>query len=271
MATPAEKVATFRAAHRPGQPLLLANAWDIGSARFLAGLGFAALATTSCGFAATLGRRDYKVTRDEALTHAAALVGAIDLPVSADLENCFADEPARAAETVTAAVAIGLAGCSIEDFTSSAAGPIYDIGLATERVAAAAEAAHHEGDFVLTARAENFLHGRTDLADTILRLQRYGEAGADVLYAPGLVTIDHIRAVVTAVGKPVNVLTVPGIPSVAELAEAGVARISVGGAFAFVALGAVARAGRELLEQGTYGWLEVAGESRRVVATAFET
>ncbi len=270
MVTTAEKVAAFRAAHRPGQPLLLANAWDIGSARFLAGLGFEALATTSSGFAATLGRRDYKVTRDEALDHASALVGATDLPVSADLENGFADDPAGAADTVTRAVTIGLAGCSIEDFTGDAANPIYDVGLATERVAAAAEAAHRDGDFVLTARAENFLHGRNDLADTIARLQRYQEAGADVLYAPALVTIDDIRSVVSALDRPVNVLTVPGIPTIAELAAAGVARVSVGGAFAFVALGAVARAGRELLEQGTYGWLEVAGESRGVVASSFE-
>ncbi len=271
MATPAEKVATFRAAHRPGQPLLLANVWDVGSARFLAGLGFEALATTSSGFAATLGRRDYRVTRDEALAHAAALVGATELPVSADLENCFADDPAGVADTVTKAVAIGLAGCSIEDFTGDSANPIYDIGLATERVAAAAEAAHRGGDFVLTARAENHLHGIEDLADTIERLQRFSEVGADVLYAPALSSIDDIRAVVTAVDKPVNVLTVPGVPSIAELASVGVARVSVGGAFAFVALGAVARAGRELLDQGTYGWLEVARDARRTVAESFES
>ena len=268
MATTAEKVAGFRAAHRPGQPLLLANVWDIGSARFLAGLGFQALATTSSGFAATLGRRDYRVTRDEALAHASALVGATDVPVSADLENCFADDPSGAADTITKAAEIGLAGCSIEDFTGDSSGPIYDIDLATERVAAAAEAAHRGHDFVLTARAENHLHGINDLADTITRLQRYQAAGADVLYAPGLVTIDDIRSVVTSLDKPVNVLTVPGIPPIADLAAAGVARVSVGGAFAFVALGAVARAGRELLDQGTYGWLEGAGDARRVVASA---
>jgi 2-methylisocitrate lyase-like PEP mutase family enzyme len=271
MATPPEKVATFRAAHRPGQPLLLANAWDAGSARFLAGLGFAALATTSSGFAATLGRRDYRVTRDEALAHSAALVAATDVPVSADLENCFADDPAGAADTVTKAVAIGLAGCSIEDFSGDDASPIYDIAFATERVAAAAEAAHRDGDFVLTARAENHLHGVQDLADTIARLRRYAEAGADVLYAPGLTSIDDIRAVVTEVGKPINVLTLPGLPPVADLAAAGVARVSVGGGFAFVALGAVAKAGRELLDQGTYGWFEVAGHSMRTVAEAFES
>ncbi len=237
MVTTAEKVAAFRAAHRPGQPLLLANAWDIGSARFLGGLGFEAIATTSSGFAATLGRRDYRVTRDEALAHASALVGATDLPVSADLENCFADDPAGAADTVTRAVAIGLAGCSIEDFTGDGSNPIYDIELATERVAAAADATHRDHDFVLTARAENHLHGRNDLADTITRLQRYQEAGADVLYAPALTSIDDIRSVVSSLDRPVNVLTVPGLPPIAELAAAGVARVSVGGAFAFVALG----------------------------------
>ena len=197
-------------------------------------------------------------------------MGATDLPVSADLENCFADDPAGAADTITKAAETGLAGCSIEDFTGDSSGPIYDIDLATERVAAAAEAAHRGHDFVLTARAENHLHGISDLADTITRLQRYQAAGADVLYAPGLVTIDDIRSVVTSLDKPVNVLTVPGIPPIADLAAAGVARVSVGGAFAFVALGAVARAGRELLDQGTYGWLEGAGDARRVVASAFE-
>ena len=270
MVSRAEKVATFRAAHRPGQPLLLANAWDIGSARFLAGLGFEALATTSSGFAATLGRRDYRVTRDEALAHAAALAGATDVPVSADLENCFAHAPAGVADTIEEAKAAGLAGGSVEDFTGDAANPIYAIDHATERVAAAAEAAHRGEDFVLTARAENFLHGRADLADTISRLQRYQEAGADVLYAPALTSLDDIRSIVSSLDKPVNVLTVPGLPTVAELASVGVARVSVGGALAFVALGAVARAGRELLDQGTYGWLEVAGESRRVVAKSFE-
>ncbi len=271
MVSRADKVSTFRAAHRPGQPLVLANAWDIGSARLLAGVGFEALATTSSGFAATLGRRDYRVTRDEVLAHSAALVAATDLPVSADLENCFAHDPSGVASTIEDAKATGLAGGSIEDFTGDAAEPIYAIDHATERVAAAAEAAHRGEGFVLTARAENHLHGRPDLADTIARLQRYQEAGADVLYAPGLVMLDDIRRVVSSLDKPVNVLTVPRAPTLAELASVGVARVSVGGAFAFVALGAVARAGRELLDQGTYGWLEVAGESRSVVARSFES
>jgi len=172
---------------------------------------------------------------------------------------------------VERAIAAGLAGCSVEDFTGDRDSPLYDLELATERVAAAAETAHRRGDFVLTARSENYLHGRQDLADTILRLQRFQEAGADVLYAPALVAIEDIRAVVSSVDRPVNVLTVPGLPSVAELAAAGVARISVGGAFAFVALGAVATAGRELLEQGTYGWMQGAGAARQVIAAAFES
>lgn len=270
MVTQAEKVALFRALHRAGEPLLLANAWDVGSARFLGGLGFHALATTSSGFAATLGRRDYRVTRDEALAHAQALVEATDLPVSADLENGFADDPTGVAGTVERAIATGLAGCSVEDFTGDPATPIYDLDLAAERVAAAAETAHRSGDFVLTARSENYLHGRQDLADTILRLQRFQEAGADVLYAPALVAIEDIRAVVSSVDRPVNVLTVPGLPSVAELAAAGVARISVGGGFAFAAFGAVAAAGRELLDEGTYGWMGGAGAARSVIAEAFE-
>jgi 2-methylisocitrate lyase-like PEP mutase family enzyme len=271
MATQAEKVATFRDLHRAGEPLLLANAWDAGSARFLAGLGFRALATTSSGFAATLGRRDYRVTRDEALAHCRTLVDATDLPVSADLENGFAHDPAGVADTVERAVSTGLAGCSVEDFTGDSGDPFYDLDHATERVVAAAEAAHRTSEFVLTARAENFLHGRQDLADTILRLQRFQEAGADVLYAPALVSIDDIRSVVTSVDRPVNVLTVPGLPTVAELAAAGVARISVGGAFAFTALGAVAAAGRELLDEGTYGWMKGAAAARSVIATAFES
>jgi 2-methylisocitrate lyase-like PEP mutase family enzyme len=270
MVTQAEKVTAFRALHRAGEPLLLANAWDVGSARFLGGLGFRALATTSSGFAATLGRRDYRVTRGEALTHAQALVDATDLPVSADLENGFAHDPAGVADTVERAVATGLAGCSVEDFTGDRSNPLYDLELATERVAAAAESAHRRSDFVLTARSENYLHGRQDLADTILRLQRFQEAGADVLYAPALVSIDDIRSLVSSVDRPVNVLTVPGLPSVEELAAVGVARISVGGAFAFTALGAVASAGRELLDEGTYGWMQGAGAARSVIATAFE-
>jgi 2-methylisocitrate lyase-like PEP mutase family enzyme len=250
-----DKAERFLALHRDPAPLLMPNAWDAGSARLLASLGFEALATTSSGFAATLGRLDGSVTRDEALAHAAAVVAATDRPVSADLENCFADDPAGVAATVRLALATGLAGCSVEDFTGRPDDPIYDLGLAADRVAAAADVAHAGPvHFVLTARAENHIHDRPDLDDTIARLLAYGEAGADVLYAPGLRDIGDIRRVVSAVDRPVNVLAVDGTPRVAELAEIGVARVSVGGGFAFAALGALVEAARELREQGTYGY-----------------
>jgi 2-methylisocitrate lyase-like PEP mutase family enzyme len=194
----ADKAKRFLALHRGSGPLLMPNAWDQGSARLLGSLGFDALATTSSGFAATLGRLDGSVSRDEALAHATVISGATDLPVSADLENCFADEPEGVAETVWLAAATGLAGCSVEDFTGRDSEPIYPVALAAERVAAAAEAAHGgPARLVLTARAENYLHGRPDLADTIARLQAYQAAGADVLYAPGLTRLEDIRQVVT--------------------------------------------------------------------------
>jgi len=263
----AARAAAFLDLHRPGDPLLMPNPWDAGSARVLASLGFQALATTSSGFAATLGRLDGSVSRDEALAHAAVIVAATPLPVSADLENCFADDPAGVAQTVTLAAATGLAGCSIEDFSGTA---IYDAALAAERVAAAAEAAHAGPvRLVLTARAENYLHDRPDLDDTIARLLSYADAGADVLYAPGLARPDDIRAVVSAVGRPVNVLAFAGTPPVAELAALGVARVSVGGAFASVAAAALAEAGRELLDSGTLGYLQRAAAGRQVMAAAF--
>jgi 2-methylisocitrate lyase-like PEP mutase family enzyme len=267
--SPAELVEQFRALHVPGRPLLLPNPWDQGTARVLAHLGFAALATTSSGHAGTLGRLDGSVTRAEALAHAASIASAVDVPVSADLENGFTDDPAAVADTVAAAAAAGLAGCSIEDFTGDSAEPIYDLGLAADRVAAAAQAAHAGTGLVLTARAENYLHGRRDLIDTIRRLHAFQEAGADVLYAPGLRAIDDIRRVVASVDRPVNVLAFPGAPTVAELAAAGVARVSVGGAFSLVALGALVRAGRELLERGTYSFLELAADGRDAAAAAF--
>ncbi len=255
MTTQADKAQRFLALHRPGEPLLMPNPWDLGSAKLLASLGFEALATTSSGFAATLGRLDGGVSRDEAMVHAAVIVAATDLPVSADLENAFADSPAGVAETIVLAIQVGLAGASVEDFTRRDDDPVYDLRLATERVAAAAEAAHAGPvRLVLTARAENYLHGRPDLADTIARLQAYQEAGADVLYAPGLRRMEDIRQVVREVDRPVNVLAVDGAPAVAELAEAGVSRISVGGSFAFAALGALVSAATELREQGTYGF-----------------
>jgi 2-methylisocitrate lyase-like PEP mutase family enzyme len=261
----------FLELHRSGDgPLLLPNPWDAGSARLLEWVGFRALATTSSGFAATLGRLDYSVSRDEAIAHAAEIVAATSLPVSADLENGFADEPEAVAETVRLAAGTGLAGCSIEDATGRDDEPIYDLGLAVARVEAAAEAAHGgERRLVLTARAENHLHGRDDLRDTIRRLQAYEEAGADVVYAPGLARIEDIREVVGSVGLPVNVLARPHAPPVGELAEAGVARISVGGAFAFAALGAVVEAARELLDHGTYGFSERSIAGAKAARRAF--
>jgi 2-methylisocitrate lyase-like PEP mutase family enzyme len=261
----------FLELHRPGSPLLMPNPWDRGSARLLESLGFEALATTSSGFAATLGRLDGMVSRDEAIAHAAEIVDAVDVPVSADLENCFADDPAGVAETVRLAVDAGLAGCSVEDFSGRESQAIYDAGLAAERVAAAAEAAHAgPRRLVLTARAENHIHGVDDMADTIARLQSFQEAGADVLFAPGVRDLDDIRRLVSALELPVNVLVLPGMPTVDELADAGVSRISVGGAFAFAAYGAAAAAGRELMESGTYGYWEPAGIGAKAVREAFK-
>lgn len=244
---------TFRRLHHGDRPLLLPNPWDVGSAKLFASLGYQALATTSSGHAATLGRLDGGVARHEALAHASDIVAATELPVSADLENCFADDPAGVAETVRLAVDVGLAGCSVEDYSGNDDHPIYELPHAVERVAAAAEAA---GDLVLTARSENFLHGRPDLDDTLVRLLAYQEAGADVLYAPGLVDAADIRRVVGSVDRPVNVLVRPGVPAIAELAEFGVARVSVGSGFNLVGIAAVAAAARELLIDGTYGFLE---------------
>jgi 2-methylisocitrate lyase-like PEP mutase family enzyme len=270
MTLPSDLAAGFLRLHRPGQPLLLPNPWDLGSARVLASLGFEALATTSSGFAATLGLPDGSVSRDQAIGHAALIAGATPLPVTADLENGFADEPEGVAGTVAAALSAGLAGCSIEDYTGRADDPIYERSLAVARVTAAAEAAHSgPRRLVLTARAENHLHGRDDLADTVARLRAYADAGADVVYAPGLASASDIREVVSSVAAPVNVLAIAGTPGVAELAELGVARISVGGAFAFAALGALADAARELQARGTYGYLRHSATGRDAARRAF--
>jgi 2-methylisocitrate lyase-like PEP mutase family enzyme len=270
MSNQADTAQQFLALHTPGDPLLLPNPWDRGSAVLLASLGFKALATTSSGFAGSLGRNDGSVIKDEALGHAASIVAATDLPVSADLEDCFADDPAGVAETVRLAIATGLAGCSVEDYSRQEDDPIFGIEQATERVAAAAAAAHAGPvHFVLTARAENYLHGHPDLAGTIARLQAYQEAGADVLYAPGLQRIEDIRQVLREVDRPVNVLAMPGVPSVPELAEAGVARVSVGGAFAFTALGALVNAATELRDQGTYGYRDLSAVGRKAARRAF--
>jgi 2-methylisocitrate lyase-like PEP mutase family enzyme len=260
----------FMALHQGPSPLLMPNPWDVGSAVLLASLGFQALATTSGGFAAGLGRLDGNVTRDEAIDHGAALAAAVDVPVSADLEHGFADDPDGVAETIGLAAGTGLAGASVEDSTKRHDDPIFDLGLARERVAAAAEAAHRgPSKLVLTGRAENYINGRKDLADTITRLVAYQEAGADVLFAPGVVDGDEIRELVRSVDRPVSVLALPGCPPVAELAEIGVARISVGGAFAYAALGAVVEAARELQEDGTYGYWSLTATGGKAARAAF--
>jgi 2-methylisocitrate lyase-like PEP mutase family enzyme len=270
MTTQIQQAERFLALHRGPQPLLLPNPWDLGSAKLLAWLGFPALATTSSGFAATMGRPDGEVTRDEALAHAAAITEATGLPVSADLENGFADDPAGVAETVRLAAVAGLAGCSVEDFTRNPNDPIYEVSLAADRVAAAAEvAASGPIRLILTARAENYLHGRPDLADTIARLQAYQEAGADVLYAPGLTNLADIRQVVASLDRPVNVLALPGGPVIADLAAAGVRRVSVGGSFASAALGALVQAATELREHGTYGFSDLTAVGRAAARDAF--
>jgi 2-methylisocitrate lyase-like PEP mutase family enzyme len=272
MSEQVDRAAQFLTLHEGERPLLLPNPWDRGSARLLASLGFEALATTSSGSAATLGLLDGSVTREEAIASAASIVAATELPVSADLENGFADDPAGVAETVRLALAAGLAGASIEDSSGRDEEPIYGIEAAAERVAAAAEVAHGGSvRLVLTARAENHLHGVTDLDDTIARLRAFQEAGADVLYAPGLSRLEDIRQVVSSVDLPVNVLARPGVPPVAELAAVGVKRISVGGAFAFAALGAATEAARELIEEGTYGYFKQAGVGLQSARSAFST
>jgi 2-methylisocitrate lyase-like PEP mutase family enzyme len=272
MSEQAKRAERFLALHQGERPLLLPNPWDRGSAKLFASLGFEALATTSSGSAATLGLLDGAVTREQAIASAAAIVEATELPVSADLENGFGEDPDEVAETIHLALAAGLAGASIEDYSGREERPIYALELAAERVAAAAEVAHGGPvRLVLTARAENHLHGVTDLADTIARLRAYEEAGADVLYAPGITDLEDIRQVVDSVGLPVNILARPDVPSVDELAKAGVRRISVGGAFAFAALGAAAEAAQELIERGTYGYLEQSSLGLQSARAAFST
>ncbi len=233
-------------------PFIMPNPWDIGSARILAAMGFPALATTSAGFANTLGRVDGEVTRDEAIDHARMIAMATPLPVSADLEDGFGDEPADVARTIEAALAAGIAGCSIEDFGN---GAFHPIALAVERIRAAVETNRaNEDPLVLTARAENFFRGNPDLGDTIERLQAYQEAGADVLYAPGLTRIEDVRSLVAAVDRPVNVIIMPGGPGVAELFEAGATRISTGSALSMAARSALVDAARELRSEGTHSF-----------------
>jgi 2-methylisocitrate lyase-like PEP mutase family enzyme len=249
------KFERFKALHQRDAAFVIPNPWDAGSARILTSLGFEALATTSAGYAFSKGKRDSfaSLKRGEILDNAAEIVGATDLPVSADLEDGFGAAPEICAETIRLASAIGLVGGSIEDATGNPARPIYDLSQAVERVQAAAEAAR-KLPFLLTARAENFLWERPDLDDTIKRLQAFSAAGADVLYAPGLPDIDAIRTVCTAVDKPVNVVMGLKGPrySVAELSAAGVRRVSVGGSFARAALGALLRAAEEVKSSGTF-------------------
>jgi 2-methylisocitrate lyase-like PEP mutase family enzyme len=267
MPTVAEKAERFRELHRRPGTFIIPNPFDAGSARILQSLGFEALATTSSGFAFTMGRRDYGVTREEAITHAKVLVDATDIPVSADLENGFGDDADTVAETVRMAADAGLAGCSIEDSTQRDADPIYALDHAVDRVRAAVAAARSVGrPFTLTARAENYLHGRRDLKDTIARLQAFQDAGADVLYAPGLTSIDDVKTLIGAVDRPVNVLTgMQGTTfTLDQLAEVGTKRISVGGALSRIALASVVRAGLEMREKGTFTFVNDPISSREI-------
>lgn len=251
----AEKGKTFRALHERDGAFIIPNPWDVGTARVLAHFGFEALATTSMGYAFSVGRRDNTLGREETMAYAATMASAINLPVSADLENGFGDTPEIVAETIRLAAAAGVVGGSIEDATGRSDHAIYDLEAAVERVRAAVAAARAlPFPFTLTARAENYLHGRPDLADTIKRLQAYQEAGADVLYAPALASKDDIAAVVRSVDRPVNVLMgLQGVQlSLVELSAIGVRRVSVGSSLSRTALGAFLRAATEMREQGTF-------------------
>jgi len=259
MPTQAEKGRVFRALHQRDRGFIIPNPWDAGTARLLQSLGFEALATTSAGFAFSIGKADGAVDRETMLAHAAALVAATEVPVSADLENGYADKPLEVAETIRLAAQTGLAGCSVEDVPQGRGKAPYEIPLAAERVRAAAEAAHSLAfPFTLTARAENFIVGRPELRDTIARLQAFQEAGADVLFAPGLKTKEDIRAVVRSVDRPINVIMgLEGVQlSLADLSELGVKRVSVGSALARSAMGAFLRAAREMEAQGTFTFAE---------------
>ncbi len=273
MATQAEKGQRFRALHERDRAFIIPNPWDAGTARMLAQLGFEALATTSAGYAFSRGTVDGAVGRDAMMAHVAEMVASTELPVSADLENGFGDSPEDAAETIRMGAAHGLAGGSIEDATGDESDPIYTLELAKERIHAAAETARSlPFTFTLTARAENYLHGRPDLKGTILRLQAYQEAGADVLYAPGLTSKEEIAAVVQSVDRPVNVLA--GMPamrlSLAELSAIGVKRVSTGSALARAALGAFLLSAREMGIHGTFGFVEGAAANSRDVVPLLE-
>jgi 2-methylisocitrate lyase-like PEP mutase family enzyme len=262
-----KKGLTFRALHEREGAFIIPNPWDAGTARLLAHLGYEALATTSAGCAFSLGKPDGQTGLLATLAHVAAIAAATDLPVSGDLENGFGDDPETVAETIRLAGQAGLVGGSIEDATGDQDKPIYEIELAIERIAAAAETARASPfPFTLTARAENFLYGRADLEDTILRLRAYQEAGANVLYAPGLTSKEEITAVVRSVDRPVNVLMgLQGATfSLAELSDLGVKRVSVGSALSRAALGAFLSAAREMQEQGTFTFAEKAASSQEI-------
>jgi len=253
----ADLAAAFRALHERDGAFIIPNPWDIGTARILASMGFEALASTSAGMAFALGLKDGDVSKSHVLQHCRDIVGATDLPVSADLEMGFGPTPDDVAETIRDAAATGLAGCSIEDYTENDDDPIFEFELSVARIEAAVDAKKSlSHDFVLTARSENFLRGRFDLDDTIMRLQAFEEAGADVLYAPGLRDLETIRTVCASVSRPVNV--VMGMPGptfgVDELAEAGVKRISVGSALSRAALGSFVRAAEEMQQHGTFNF-----------------
>ena len=259
-----ERRARFRELHARDGLFLMPNPWDVGSARLLETLGFEALATTSQGFAWSIGKRDQTVTREELVAHVAALAAATGLPLNVDSERCYPDDAGGVAETVRMLTDAGAAGCSIEDY-DPAAQRVDDVGLAVERVAITAEAA---GEMVLTARCESHLYGEADLDDTIARLVAYRDAGAEVVYAPGLTDLDQIAAVVEAVGVPVNVLGLPNGPAIAELASVGVRRVSVGSLLAGAAYGALVAGARELLDEGTSHYAE-RRVARDIVQQAF--
>ncbi len=262
-----EKGQAFRALHERDSSFIIPNPWDVGTARLLAYLGFEALATTSAGYAFSVGQRDNTIERDEMMEHVSAIASATDLPVSADLENGFGDAPEVVAETIRLAAAAGLVGCSIEDMSRQPDHSIYEHEFAVERIRAAAEVVRGLSfPFTLTARAENYLVGRPDLGDTIKRLQAYQEAGADVLYAPGLTGKEDIAAVVNSLDRPVNVLM--GLQdvqlSLAEISAIGVKRVSVGSALSRAAFGGFLRAAREMREHGTFTFADEAVSYRDI-------
>jgi len=270
--TQAEKGRAFRLLHQQKSAFIIPNPWDTGTARVLAHLGFKALATTSAGYAFSRGQEDYSLKREEVLEHLQIIVEATDLPVSADLENGFGDAPDLVAETIKSAAKAGVVGGSIEDATGRSDNPIYEVEFAAQRVQAAVEAAKAlPFTFTLTARAENYLHDRPDLKDTIKRLQAYQSAGADVLYAPGLTSKEEISAVVSSVDRPVNVLVgIAGIQlNLADLSALGVKRVSLGSALTRAAFGSFIRAAREMHELGTFNFVKEAAPSREISALLY--